>query len=99
MRIEVGEAPVPLKVLRKAWLDQVTVVLSGGARRRIAAAADTIKAAIKGGRPIYGVNTGCGHLAHVRIGDERTGRSSRRTSFARTRRGWARISATGSCAS
>ena len=70
MRIEVGEAPVPLKVLRKAWLDQVTVVLSGGARRRIAAAADTIEAAIKGGRPIYGVNTGCGHLAHVRIGDE-----------------------------
>ena len=70
MRIEVGEAPVPLAVLRKAWLDQVTVVLSGGARRRIAAAADTIEAAIKGGRPIYGVNTGCGHLAHVRIGDE-----------------------------
>ena len=70
MRIEVGEAPVPLAVLRKAWLDQVTVVLSGGARRRIAAAADTIEAAIEGGRPIYGVNTGCGHLAHVRIGDE-----------------------------
>ena len=70
MRIEVGEAPVPLAVLRKAWLDQVTVVLSGGARRRIAAAADTIEEAIKGGRPIYGVNTGCGHLAHVRIGDD-----------------------------
>ena len=70
MRIEVGEAPVPLAVLRKAWLDQVTVALSGGARRRIAAAADTIEAAIEGGRPIYGVNTGCGHLAHVRIGDD-----------------------------
>ena len=70
MRIEVGEAPVPLAVLRKAWLDEVTVVLSGGARRRIAAAADTIETAIEGGRPIYGVNTGCGHLAHVRIGDE-----------------------------
>ena len=70
MRIEVGEAPVPLAVLREAWLDQVSVVLGGGARRRIAAAADTIEAAIKGGRPVYGVNTGCGHLAHVRIGDE-----------------------------
>ena len=70
MRIEVGEAPVPLEVLRKAWLDEVTVVLGGGARRRIAAAAQTIEDAIKGGRPIYGVNTGCGHLAHVRIGDD-----------------------------
>ena len=70
MRIEVGEAPIPLEVLRKAWLDEVTVVLGGGARRRIAAAAQTIEDAIKGGRPIYGVNTGCGHLAHVRIGDD-----------------------------
>ena len=52
MRIEVGEAPVPLAVLRKAWLDQVTVVLSGGARRRIAAAADTIEDSDRG-RPAH----------------------------------------------
>ena len=70
MRIEIGEAPVPLEVLRTAWLDRVTVALGGSARGRIAAAADTITEAIKGGRPVYGVNTGCGHLAHVRIGDE-----------------------------
>ena len=70
MRIEVGEAPVPLEVLRTAWLDQVTVVLGSGARRRIAAAAGTIDRAIAAGGPVYGVNTGCGHLAHVRIGDD-----------------------------
>ena len=70
MRIEIGEAPVPLEVLRKAWLDRVSVVLGSGARGRIAAAAGTIDAAIAAGGPVYGVNTGCGHLAHVRIGDD-----------------------------
>ena len=70
MRIEIGEAPVPLEVLRTAWLDRVTVALGDGARGRIAAAADTIAEAIAAGGPVYGVNTGCGHLAYVRIGDE-----------------------------
>ena len=70
MTIEIGEAPVPLEVLRTAWLDRVTVALGDGARGRIAAAADTIAEAIAAGGPVYGVNTGCGHLAHVRIGDE-----------------------------
>ena len=70
MRIEVGEGPVPLEVLRTAWRDQVSVVLGSGARGRIAAAAETINEAIAAGGPVYGVNTGCGHLAHVRIGDD-----------------------------
>ena len=66
MRIEIGEA-LPLAALRAAWRDRVSVELGEDARRRVAAAAGTIDAAIAGGGPVYGVNTGCGHLVHVRI--------------------------------
>ncbi|MDE3261277.1 MAG: histidine ammonia-lyase [Acidobacteriota bacterium] len=66
MRIEIGKA-IPLAALRAAWRDPVSVELSGDARRRIAAASGAIDAAIAGGGPVYGVNTGCGHLVHVRI--------------------------------
>jgi len=69
MRIEIGAAPVPLATLRAAWLDRVTVELTPDAERRVAAAAATIDRAIAAGGPVYGVNTGCGHLVHVRIGE------------------------------
>ena len=68
MRIEIGEA-IPLATLRAAWLDRVSVELNEDARQRVAGAAGTIDAAIAGGGPVYGVNTGCGHLVHVRIGE------------------------------
>ncbi len=69
MRIDIGGAPVPLETLRAAWLGRVTVHLGADARERIAAAAGTIDRAITTGGPVYGVNTGCGHLVHVRIGE------------------------------
>ena len=68
MKIEIGEA-IPLATLRAAWLDRVSVELNEDARQRVASAAGTIDAAIAGGGPVYGVNTGCGHLVHVRIGE------------------------------
>ena len=70
MKLEIGEAPIPLELLRAAWRNRVTVALSDSAQQRVAAAAATIGEAIARGGPVYGVNTGCGHLAHVRIGDE-----------------------------
>ena len=69
MRIGIGGAQVPLATLRAAWLDRVAVQLTDDARRRIAASAGAIDQAIAGGGPVYGVNTGCGHLVHVRIGE------------------------------
>lgn len=66
MKIEIGKA-IPLAALHAAWRDRVSVELSDDARRRIAAASGAIDAAIAGGGPVYGVNTGCGHLVHVRI--------------------------------
>ena len=70
MRVAIGEAPVRLAVLRSGWLDRVTVELTETARQRIGVAEGTISEAIAAGGPVYGVNTGCGHLAHVRIDDE-----------------------------
>ena len=70
MRLAIGSSPLSLAGLRAAWRDRLTVGLDAGARRRIDAAAETIRGAIAGGGAVYGVNTGFGHLSEVRIPDE-----------------------------
>ena len=47
--------------------DRMTVTLSGSARRRIDAARDVVRRALEGSDPVYGVNTGFGSFAEVRI--------------------------------
>jgi len=58
-----------LDVLRAAWTGDVSVSLSGASRQRIDAAAAKVGELLASGRQVYGVNTGFGQLAQVRIGE------------------------------
>lgn len=68
MRLAVGGAPLSLDDLRTAWRGRVMIRLDDAARRRVGDAADAIGNVIAGGGTVYGVNTGFGKLAQVRIG-------------------------------
>ena len=70
-----GEAT--LAQLERIWRDGVPVVLESGARPKIEAAADLVARAAAGDRAIYGVNTGFGKLASVRIAPEDTAQLQR----------------------
>ncbi len=54
---------------RNAWQAPATVSLSPAARERVAAAAAQVDRLLADGRQVYGVNTGFGQLATVRIDD------------------------------
>ena len=70
MKFVIDNQFVTLAELRQAWLEPVTVELGDEARRRIAEAQEFIDAVVAHGDTVYGVNTGFGHLATVRIEDE-----------------------------
>ncbi|HEU5171509.1 MAG TPA: histidine ammonia-lyase [Gemmatimonadales bacterium] len=55
------------EVVRVARDPQVRVVVAPEARERLQASRRTIEAAIAGGQTMYGINTGFGKLANVRI--------------------------------
>ena len=67
MKLELDNQLVPLATLRRVWQEPVTVELGGDALRSIAEANEMIDDVVAGGEQIYGVNTGFGQLAHVRI--------------------------------
>jgi histidine ammonia-lyase len=50
--------------------DGAPATLAPSARRRVAASRRTVDRAARAGRQVYGVNTGFGHLANVRIAPE-----------------------------
>ena len=56
-----------LAELEQVWRDGLAVVLHASARAGIATSAARIAAAAAGDVPVYGVNTGFGKLASVRI--------------------------------
>ena len=64
-----GKAP-SLADLRRAWLEPVSVHIDEASRSRIAEAQSRIAAVIASGDQVYGVNTGFGLLANVRIDDD-----------------------------
>ena len=70
MKFVIDNQFVTLAELRRAWLEPVTVELGADARRRIAEAQEFIDDVVAHGDTVYGVNTGFGHLASVRIEDE-----------------------------
>jgi histidine ammonia-lyase len=70
MKLVVDNQLVTLAELRQAWLEPVVVELGPGARRRIAESQELIDEVVAHGETIYGVNTGFGQLASVRIGDD-----------------------------
>ena len=70
MKLTVANQKVGLAELRAAWLSPTTVALGDDARRRVAESNELITELVSGGDQVYGVNTGFGQLAQVRISDD-----------------------------
>ena len=70
MNLTIENQLVTLDILRDAWQQPLTVSLSLGAKQRIAESNELINEVVAGGDRVYGVNTGFGQLAQVRIGNE-----------------------------
>lgn len=70
MNLELHGSPLALDELREAWRLPLSVELSEDARRRIEAAAEAVDRVIAEGAAVYGVNTGFGRLAQVRIEED-----------------------------
>jgi histidine ammonia-lyase len=70
MKLTIDNQLIKLADLRKAWLEPVTVDLGDQARRRIAESHELIEDVVSHGETVYGVNTGFGQLASVRISND-----------------------------
>ncbi|NOR66637.1 MAG: histidine ammonia-lyase [Woeseiaceae bacterium] len=70
MKLTINNQRVGLAELRDAWQSPVTASLGDDARRRIAESNEVIADVVAGGEQVYGVNTGFGQLAQVRISDD-----------------------------
>ena len=70
IEIRIDDAPLTLHTLRQAWLKPVTVSISDLARDKIEHSARKIAEVLDGGDSVYGVNTGFGLLANVRVSDD-----------------------------
>ena len=70
MKLTVSNQLVTLGELRRAWLEPVEVRLGDDARRRIAESRELVEDVVAHGEQVYGVNTGFGQLASVRIGND-----------------------------
>ncbi|MEL7187543.1 MAG: aromatic amino acid lyase, partial [Pseudomonadota bacterium] len=70
MKLTIDNQLVTLSVLRDVWLNAVSVDIGPEAKRRIAEANELVDDVVAGGDTVYGVNTGFGQLASVRIDDE-----------------------------
>ena len=73
MKLTIDNQLVTLPELRQAWLEPVTVTLGSEAKRRIAESSEFIDEVVAGGEQVYGINTGFGMLANVRISDDELG--------------------------
>ena len=69
MNLVIAKQMVTLADLRAVWREPTTVSLAQDARRRIAEANELIDDVVAHGDLVYGVNTGFGQMAQVRIGD------------------------------
>ncbi|MCX8508023.1 MAG: aromatic amino acid lyase, partial [Rhodobacteraceae bacterium] len=63
---------VTLSDLARIYFDEAPVRLDRSARAGVERAADTIRLAVEGDVPVYGVNTGFGKLASLRIAPKDT---------------------------
>ncbi len=70
MNLLVENQMITLSKLRQAWHDNVTVSLGQDAKRRIAEANELIDDVVAHGDTVYGVNTGFGQMAQVRISND-----------------------------
>lgn len=68
--IAIDDRPLSLGELRKTWEGSVQVTLGDAALARVLAAQAKVAAVLASGEQVYGVNTGFGQLAQVRISDD-----------------------------
>ncbi len=73
MKLTIDNQLVTLAELREAWLAPVTVNLGPDAKGRIAESNDVIDEVVAGGETVYGINTGFGKMANIRISDDELG--------------------------
>jgi histidine ammonia-lyase len=70
MKLTIDNQLITLADLRDAWLNPVTVSLGNNACQRIAESNELIDTVVAGGERVYGVNTGFGQLARVRVSSD-----------------------------
>ncbi len=70
MNLTIDNQRITLDVLRVAWQESITVSLGDNAKSSIATSNELINELVAGGEQVYGVNTGFGQLASVRISDD-----------------------------
>ncbi len=70
MNIEINAQPIALNQLRLAWQEPLQVSIGPDAWELIAASQKQIDKVLGSGERVYGVNTGFGQLAQVRISDD-----------------------------
>ena len=70
MKIHIDGQNITLAELRAAWLSPTHVSIGKSAEARIAASNAYIGSVLAGGEQVYGVNTGFGQLAQVRVSDD-----------------------------
>ena len=70
MKLTIDNQLVGLAELRAAWQQPLKVSLGDDVRRRIAESNELILNVVAAGDEVYGVNTGFGQLANVRIDDD-----------------------------
>ncbi|MBX3461768.1 MAG: histidine ammonia-lyase [Planctomycetes bacterium] len=69
-RIQLGDPTLPLSTLVELSRPEARIALSPAARKRVAASRAVVEGAVRDGATMYGINTGFGKLAGVRIPDE-----------------------------
>jgi len=70
MKLEIDNQPVSLGQLRSAWEAPLKISLGDAARGKVAESKALVDEVLAGGDTVYGVNTGFGQLAKVRISND-----------------------------
>lgn len=70
MNLCINDMPLTLQDLRAVWEESLQVTIGASAGQKIAASAAVIRDVLAKGEQVYGVNTGFGQLAQVRISDD-----------------------------
>jgi len=69
MKLTIDNRRLTLAQLRGVWSEAVSIGIGDGAREAMAASQAEIDKVLAGGKTVYGVNTGFGQLASVRISE------------------------------
>jgi histidine ammonia-lyase len=70
MKLNINNQNISLHQLRSAWESPVQISLGDDAREAVARAQAEVDKVLAGGENVYGVNTGFGQLAKIRISDD-----------------------------